>query len=275
MMRFESLPITARVVERLQESADIFTLRLALQGSVPFHFAPGQFNMVNWPGLGEAAISIVSDPENQDYFDHTVRVVGRVTTGLSRLQAGDTLGIRGPFGRGWPLSEASDKNIVIVTGGLGCAPVVALINYLFRRRQQFGHITLLQGVKHHHDLIWRQRYAQWAEQSATTVALAADNPGDDHSLFAGNVVQLFERVSFNPENSLAMLCGPEIMMHFSVEALRKLGFEPEQIWLSLERNMHCGNGLCGHCQMGPKFLCKDGPVFRFDEIEPWFYREGF
>lgn len=272
------VPRQARVLERIQESADIFTLRLEYPdeaGQRRFVFAPGQFNMVYLHGVGEVPISIVSDPENAHCFDHTIRAVGRVTEGLSNLKPGDSVGIRGPFGRGWPLAEAEGKDLVIVTGGLGCAPVVAVINYVFRRRERFGHVTLLQGVKHRNDLIWRDRYTEWAGQPNTTVALAADNPERDDRLFEGNVVQLFDRVDLNPENGIGLLCGPEIMMHFAIEALRSKGYADTDLWVSMERNMHCANGQCGHCQVGPLFVCRDGPVFRYDQVAQWFYRKGF
>jgi len=278
MILHSHMPRPARVVERIQESPDIFTLRLHYpdaEGEQPYVFAPGQFNMLYLHGVGEVPISIVSDPEDILYFDHTIRALGRVTRGLSQLGEGDFVGVRGPFGTGWPLEEANGKDVVIVTGGLGCAPVVAVINYIFRRRERFGHVTILQGVKHHDDLIWRERYANWAEQPDTTVALAADNSGHDASLFEGNVVQLFERVELKPGNAIAMLCGPEVMMHFSVEALLERGFEAGHLWVSMERNMQCANGLCGHCQVGPLFVCRDGPVFRYDRIAEWFFRKGF
>ena len=273
-----NLPRPARVVERIQESPDIFTLRLQYPDAPADErivFAPGQFNMVYLHGVGEVPISIVSDPDNEQLFDHTIRAVGRVTRGLSQLREGDQVGIRGPFGRGWPLAQAEKKDLVIVTGGLGCAPVVAVINYVFRRRERFGHVTLLQGVKHHDDLIWRERYADWAQQPDTTVALAADNPGRDSSLFEGNVVQLFDRVEMAADNAVAMLCGPEIMMKFSADALLARGFAPQSLWVSMERNMQCANGLCGHCQVGPLFVCRDGPVFRYDQVAEWFFRKGF
>jgi NAD(P)H-flavin reductase len=278
MILHSNMPKQARVMERVQESSDIFTLRLQFpdaEGQREFQFAPGQFNMLYLHGVGEVPISIVSDPQDDHYFDHTIRALGRVTRGLEQLREGDHVGVRGPFGVGWPLAEAEGKDVVIVTGGLGCAPVVAVINYLFRRRDQFGHVTILQGVKHHDDLIWRERYAQWAQQPDTTVALAADNPGHDDSLFEGNVVQLFDRVDLNADNAIAMLCGPEIMMHFSVEALLARGFDATDLWVSMERNMQCANGLCGHCQVGPLFVCRDGPVFRYDQIAEWFFRKGF
>jgi len=273
-----TLPMPAQVKERIQESADIFTLRLQypdLEGGRRYAFAPGQFNMLYLHGVGEVAISIVSDPENDRLFDHTIRAVGRVTRGLSQLREGDWIGVRGPFGVGWPLDEAEGKDVVILTGGLGCAPVVAVINYIFRRRERFRHVTIMQGVKHRDDLIWRERYQQWAQQPDTTVALAADNPEQDDSLFRGNVVQLFDRVTLAPDNTLAMLCGPEIMMKYAIDALVQRGVPDTRLWVSMERNMQCGSGLCGHCQLGPLFVCRDGPVFRYDRIAEWFFRKGF
>jgi len=273
-----TLPLPVQVKERIQESADIFTLRLQypdLAGDQRYEFAPGQFNMLYLHGVGEVAISIVSDPQDERLFDHTIRAVGRVTRGMSQLKEGDWVGVRGPFGVGWPLAEAEGKDVVIITGGLGCAPVVAVINYIFRRRERFGQVTIMQGVKHRDDLIWRERYDQWAQQPDTTVALAADNPEQDQSLFSGNVVQLFDRVDLQPDNAVAMLCGPEIMMKYAIEALMQRGFPDTRLWVSMERNMQCGNGLCGHCQMGPLFVCRDGPVFRYDRIAEWFFRKGF
>ena len=272
------IPRQARVLERIQESPDIFTLRLQFpdaEPAQPFVFAPGQFNMLYLPGVGEVPISIVSDPADAHCFDHAIRAVGRVTRGLARLHEGDEIGVRGPFGRGWPMRDAEGKDLVIITGGLGCAPVVGAINYVFQRRERFGHVTILQGVKHRNDLIWRERYAQWAKFPDTTVALAADNPADDSDLFQGNAVQLLERVRPISENALAMLCGPEIMMKFAIDALLRQGFSDTTIWVSMERNMQCANGLCGHCQLGPLFVCRDGPVFRYDQIAEWFFRKGF
>src|SRR3990172_6544073 len=151
------LPLEAEVVERIQESPTIFTLRLRFTDPVKhaaFRFAPGQFNMLYLYGVGEVAISIVSDPEDEALFAHTIRVVGRVTRGLAQLQAGDRLGARGPYGRGWPLKQAEDRDVMIVTGGLGCAPVVSVINYVIRRREKFRRLVIMQGVKHSDDLIF-------------------------------------------------------------------------------------------------------------------------
>lgn len=272
------LPRPARVVERVQEARDIFSLRLRyadVAAQEEFEFAPGQFNMLYLHGVGEVAISIVSDPRDSHSILHTIRVVGRATRGLAALQVGDEVGVRGPFGRGWPLKAALGRDLVLVTGGLGCAPVVSVINYVMRRRERYGRVTILQGVRHADDLIWRERYAAWAREPDTEVLLAADMPGQDGQLFHGTVVELFNRVQWNPDNTMAMLCGPEVMMLAAVGELRDRGLGDEAIWVSLERNMQCANGLCGHCQVGPLFVCRDGPVFSYAEIADWFGKRGF
>ncbi|MCB1724256.1 MAG: FAD/NAD(P)-binding protein [Gammaproteobacteria bacterium] len=272
------LPVAAEIVERIQESRDIFTLRLRRvgpDGPLRFDFAPGQFNMVYLRGAGEVAISIVSDPDEERFFDHTIRAVGRVTDALAALAPGDRIGIRGPFGTGWPLREVEGRDVLIVTGGLGCAPVVSVINYLFRRRAAFGRIAILQGVRHAADMIWRPRYDAWAAQPDTEIHLAADVSAGDPGLFQGTVVELFKRLDLAADNALAMLCGPEVMMAAAVAELRARGFADAAIYLSLERNMQCGNGLCGHCQFGPLYVCRDGPVFAYSAIADWFGKRGF
>jgi NAD(P)H-flavin reductase len=271
-------PRDAVVVERIEETDDIFTLRLAFsdqEGFEVFRFQPGQFNMVYLHGVGEVPISIVSDPEDPHYFDHTIRSVGRVTEGLFALRQGDHVGIRGPFGRGWPLAQAEGRDLLIVTGGLGCAPVVALINYVMRRRQHFGRVTIMQGVRHSHDLIWRERYDAWAQQPDTEVLLAADSSGGDHHFYEGPVIELFSKTGLDPQHGIALLCGPERMMLAAIQQLQQRGFSDESLWLSMERNMQCGNGQCGHCQFGPLFICKDGPVFCYSEIKDHFGVKGF
>lgn len=265
------LPREAEIMERVQESPSIFTLRLRItdaQAHAAYRFVPGQFNMLSLFGIGEIPISIVSDPQDEQMFDHTVRALGRVTNGLAALKTGDRLGIRGPFGRGWPLAEAEGKDVLIITGGLGCAPTVAAINYILRRRARYGRLTIIQGVKHSDDLIWAQRYAVWAREPDTQVLIAADVAGPLWPWHVGRVTEVFERAAIDPVRTLAMLCGPEGMLLAGVEHLRARRVPVEAIWLSLERSMHCAVGHCGHCQFGPKFVCQDGPVFRYADIQP-------
>jgi len=272
------LPYEAEIIERVEECPGVFTLHLRFtdpEVQANYQFQPGQFNMVYLYGVGEVAISIVSDPQEEFLVGHTIRGVGRVTNGLAKLKTGDRLGIRGPYGRGWPLREAHGRDIVLMTGGLGCAPAVSVIHYVMRRREQFGHMVIMQGVKHEDDLIWREQYSQWSQMPDTQVLLAADVAGPAWPFIVGRVITLLDQAEFNHENSTVMMCGPEIMMRFTVENLLQRGIPENDIWLSMERNMQCAVGHCGHCQYGEKFICKDGPVFPYDELKEFFGTKGF
>lgn len=263
-------PYEAEIVERIDESDDIFTLRLKFcdsQAHQQYSFQPGQFNMLYLHGVGEVPISIVSDPQDEHLFDHTIRRVGRVTEGLAALQAGERLGIRGPFGTVWPLQQARGQDVIIVTGGLGCAPVVAAINYILRRRDEFGRLIIFQGVRHSADLIWRSRYEQWDALPNTDVFLAANQADALWPWHVGYVPDLFDKAEVPTTNTTVMMCGPEGMMVAATNRLLAMGMAEEAIWLSMERNMQCGMGRCGHCQLGPHFICKSGPVLPYTELK--------
>ncbi len=260
------LPREAVITERIQDSHDTFTMRLSITGQDSFSFEPGQFNMLYLYGVGEVPISIVPDPGKENSFDHTIRVVGRVTTGLEALQPGTKVGIRGPFGRGWPVDAVKGDDLLLVTGGLGSAPLVSVIDRVMQNRSDYGQLNILHGVKQDRDLMWRERYEQWGAVANTNVLLTADDPSPDWPWFKGTSVDLFKKLEIDPGRTSAMLCGPEVMMLVAVRALRTKGLADNRIWLSMERNMQCGIGRCGHCQTGPKFVCKDGPVFCLSEI---------
>jgi sulfhydrogenase subunit gamma (sulfur reductase) len=271
------VPMAATIAERIDEAPGIFSLRLVLDDPAQrkaYRFEPGQFNMLGLFGAGEVAISIVSDPHQPDSIGHTIRALGRVTRGLAQLQEGESLGVRGPFGRGWPLADLAGRNVLVVTGGLGCAPVVSVINYILMRRTQFGRLAIVQGVKHAQDLIWRERYAYWRTLPSTEVWLAADVGAPLWPGHVGRVTELFNRIDITADMAV-LLCGPEIMMITAVRQLLARGIAPDAISLSMERNMQCGHGLCGHCQIGPQFLCRDGPVYRYPEIADWLGKKGF
>ncbi len=260
----------AEIVERIQESHNIFTLRLSFTDPTEhntYTYQPGQFNMLYMFGLGEVPISIVSDPEHDDLFNHTIRVVGRITRAMANLKEGDKIGVRGPYGRGWPMKECEDKNIVLVTGGLGCAPSVSVIHYVLNRRDKYKNLTILQGVKKSSDLIWRKQYEQWNELPNTQVLLAADVAQKDWNWVEGPVTQLFDQAHIHADNSIAMMCGPEPMMIASANELSKRNFSDTAIWMSMERNMQCAIGQCGHCQYGKHFVCRNGPVFPYAELK--------
>jgi NAD(P)H-flavin reductase len=267
-----SIPVPARIERRQQEAADVFSLWLRpLGGEPPPAFTPGQFNMLGLHGTGEVPISIVEASADGEQFMHTIRAVGRVTRGLAALGPGEVVGLRGPYGRGWPLDEVRGRDLLFVTGGLGCAPVLSAITHALARRGDYGSLSILQGVRHAADLIWRERYEAWERAAGVTVLLAADLPHQAPRPFVGGtVVELFERLAFAPARTSVMMCGPEVMMQAAIGELLGRGLEPADIWLSLERNMHCGGGLCGHCQLGPRFVCRDGPVFRYADIADWF-----
>lgn len=272
------IPRTAEVVERIQESPTVFTLRVRYSdahGDSRFRFVPGQFNMLSVHGVGEVPISIVSDPLDEQRIDHTLRAVGRVTHALARLQAGDRLGLRGPYGRGWPLERARGKDVLIVTGGLGCAPTVSVINYVVRRRSDFGRLVIMQGVKHADDLIWREQYTEWSRMPDTQVLVAADKGTSLWPWRVGQVTQLFDEAHIDPHITTAMMCGPEGMMRAALDHLLALGLPEDALWLSLERSMHCATGLCGHCQIGGRFVCRDGPVFCYKDIKGLLGQRGF
>jgi sulfhydrogenase subunit gamma (sulfur reductase) len=267
----------ATIVEKIREADDIHTYRLQLVDEPvrrQFLFKAGQFNMVYLFGAGEVAISIVSDPDTPEFLDHTIRSVGRITKAIAALRPGDVLGLRGPFGQGWPLEEARGRNMVIVTGGLGCAPVVGAIEYIFRRRAQYGSVKILHGVKTPQDLLYRERFDKWRRSPDTEVLLTSDQPDKTWSYNIGVVTELFERVSIDSAKSTVLMCGPEIMMRLGGPILMRRGIPPTSIYVSLERHMECGIGLCGHCQMGPYFLCKDGPVMRYDRVAQWLGQPG-
>lgn len=272
------LPHIAHIVERRRESDTIFTLRLRFEDPLAreqYRFAPGQFNMVYLYGVGEVAISVVSDPEEEGLFDHTIRIVGRVTEGLAALNPGDSVGIRGPYGRGWPLQEAEGQDVLIVTGGLGCAPVVSVIHYVIRRRRRFGKLTIIQGVKHSADLIYRRHYEEWAQVPNTTVLIAANVSAGHWPWHVGPVTELIGQAEVDPARTAAMMCGPEGMMIAAAKILLEKGMAETALHFSTERNMQCAIGHCGHCQFGGKFVCRNGPVFSYAEIKELLGVRGF
>ncbi len=271
-------PQEAIIIDRLQESPGLFTLRLKFTDQKvqdAYEFEPGQFNMLYLYGVGEIPISIVSDPKDSHIIDHTIRPVGRVSKGIANLKTGDRIGLRGPYGRGWPMQEAKHKDVVVVTGGVGCAPVVSVINYIEQRREEYGHLNILQGVKHSDDFIWKDRYDKWRELPDTEVLLTASSGEALWPWHIGSVTDLFNQLKFNPENVSVMMCGPEGMMRVVCNHMLDNRVQPSRLFLSMERNMQCAIGHCGHCQYGSKFICKEGPVFSYDKIRDLFNIKGF
>lgn len=255
-----------RVADRRQETEDAWTLRLeAADCDAAPRFAPGQFSMLYVLGSGEVPISVSAIPDAGTALVHTVRAVGAVTRSLCAAQPGAVVGVRGPYGRGWPLADAEGRDVVVVAGGLGLAPLRPVVHELIARRDRFGRVALLYGGRSPGDLLYRDELEDWRQ--ALDVALIVDAPDRDWTGHVGVVTRLIRRADFAPANTVAMACGPEVMMRFAATALRERGVAGSDIWLSLERSMKCATGHCGHCQLGPLFICKDGPVVRHDRVE--------
>ncbi|HEX9780517.1 MAG TPA: FAD/NAD(P)-binding protein [bacterium] len=253
-----------------KETADTFTMELQPQpGSRVRPFRPGQFNMLDVIGVGEVPISISGDPASTVRVGHTTRAVGAVTNAMSRLGRGGLLGVRGPFGTGWPLDLAAGRDVVIVAGGIGLAPLRPAIYHVLAHRSRYGRVVLLYGTRTPSDILFRNELRLWGGRFDLDVQVTVDRGEGGWRGNVGVVTPLIRRAGFDPLQALAMVCGPEIMMRFAVQELQKRGVTNDRIYVSLERNMKCAIGLCGHCQFGPFFVCKDGPVFRVDRVEPW------
>jgi len=256
------------IIQRMrQETDDTFTLEIIPEHAArEFHFRPGQFNMVYVFGVGEVPISISSDPGHLPLLKHTTREVGTVTRAMRQLKRGDAVGIRGPFGSWWPVENAVGKDVVIVAGGIGLAPLRPALYRMMAEREKFRKIVLLNGTRTPEDMLYRQELEHWRGKFDLEIQVTVDRAATNWRGNVGVVTALIPRAPFDPSNTLAMVCGPEIMMRFTVMELEKRGVAAERIFLSIERNMKCGIGFCGHCQFGPSFVCKDGPVFPLGRV---------
>ncbi len=259
-------------IQRLQkETYDTFTVELAPTNSTnTFLFSAGQFNMLYVFGVGEVPISISGDPAQTETIKHTTRAVGTVTRALKKLRRGDILGVRGPFGSHWPVQESTGNDVVIIAGGIGLAPLRPVLYQLVAQRKKYKKIVLLYGVRTPEDLLYKRELEQWRGCFDIEVKITVDTATGDWRGDVGVVTTLIRSVQFVPSHAVAMICGPEVMMRFTIKELQNCGVGNERIFISMERNMKCGIGLCGHCQCGPTFICKDGPVFRYDRIKQFF-----
>jgi NAD(P)H-flavin reductase len=260
-----------RIARVVRELGDTVTFHVDVAANGGFSFAPGQFNMLYAFGVGEVPISISGDPGDGTTLVHTVRAVGTVTRPLCLLRKGARLGVRGPFGSAWPLADAQGKDVLFVAGGLGLAPLRPAILHALRHRSKFGRIAILYGARTPRDILFRKNLESWRSRFDCDVAVTVDHAGSDWGGHVGVVPALVSEARFDPGHAVAMVCGPEIMMRFAARALEDRGIARQAIWMSLERSMKCGVGLCGHCQFGPFFVCKDGPVMRLDRIARLLY----
>jgi NAD(P)H-flavin reductase len=251
------------------ENDDTFTLTLDLGAfGENFHFLPGQFNMVYVYGIGEAAISISSDPARGHTLDHTIHRVGLVTTALAQKKRGDVIGIRGPYGSSWPLDVARGKDVCIASGGIGLAPLRPILYNIMKKREDFGRVILLYGGRSPLDLLYRVELEKWANDFSVEVLVTVDRGDSSWKGHIGVVTSLFQYIKLDARATVAYVCGPEIMMKYTIDELERRGLPQTQIYLSMERNMKCAVGFCGHCQMGPTFICKEGPVYPLPRVRP-------
>jgi NAD(P)H-flavin reductase len=271
------LPQTA-VIKRIQyETLDTATYSLAFTDpdvAKRYRFLPGQFNMLYLPGIGEVAISISSDPGQPEALLHTIREAGNVTGAIARLKKGDLIGVRGPYGSAWPVDKAKNNNLIFVSGGIGLAPLRPAIYHVINHRERYKQVTILVGARSPADLLYPEEYAVWREHDIDVV-VTVDRADDSWRGQVGVVPMMFYKLRPDPRRTVVFSCGPEIMMRFVIYEALARRIPKRCIYLSLERNMKCAVGFCGHCQYGPFFLCKEGPVLSFDRVEPFFSVEEF
>ena len=260
-------PYVVRQVAK--ETPDTFTLTLeSRNGQAGNSFQPGQFSMLWVYGVGELPISISGDGGKQDGLVYTVRSVGPATHALVNRRAGDDIGVRGPYGTSWPMEAARGRDVIIVAGGIGLAPLRPVIYEVLRNRGDYRRLVIIYGARSPRDLLYRRELAAWARQNETQALVTVDYGGLSWHGHVGVVTTLFKYARLHPAQSVALVCGPEIMMRFVTRELEARGLSRNDIYLSVERNMKCGVGLCGHCQYGPHVICRDGPVFRYEAIRP-------
>lgn len=259
----------AQVLKIQQETANIKTYQFACEGSKTFQFSPGQFNMIGLPGVGESAISFSSlTVPGSNKFTHTIASVGNVTRFLERLEIGCKILFRGPFGRGWPIEKIVGKDLLIVAGGIGLAPLRSFLFYCLENRNRVRNLAVVYGARTTDDMVFQKDLADWMARDDVDTMYCVDQLNKEHPLRPrlGLVTQFLEKLDLDYKNTIAFLCGPEIMMRFVARNLLFQGYGGDQVYVSLERRMRCGTGHCGHCQIGAKFVCQDGPVFQYSDI---------
>lgn len=265
------IPSPHRILKVRRETGDVFTVETQPErGESDFTFTPGQFNMVYVFGVGEVALSISGDPARTKTLTHTIRGVGWVTQALQRMKKGDMIGVRGPFGTPWPLQEAAGNDVLVIAGGVGLAPLRPAIYRLLAERERYGKVSILYGARSPDDMLYEKELEKWRGRFDLEVEVSVDSAKRGWMGNVGVVTQLIPKAMSDPDNTLAMICGPEIMMRFTIKELQNQGMDDTGIYLTMERNMKCAIGFCGHCQFGPQFICKDGPVFRYDRIRKIF-----
>jgi NAD(P)H-flavin reductase len=258
------VPRPARVRRTRRETADTVTLELDVEPRPAFQ--PGQFAMLYVFGIGEVPISFSGSPHASRPIAFTIREAGAVTRALGRLRRGDTLGVRGPYGHPWPLHAAAGADVLVVAGGIGLAPLRSALLAIARRRRAFGCVTLLYGARTPGDLLFAADRSRWQRSGRIDVLVTVDHATRDWSGRVGVVPALVPELPLDVSRTRVLMCGPEVMMRFTAKALRDRGVPDAHLAVSLERNMQCAVGLCGHCQLGSTIICRDGPVYAYDRV---------
>ncbi len=268
-MRDPLIPVVGEVVDIRLDTPDIKTFRVVTpDGKKAFDHRPGQCAMLSIPGVGEAMFSITSSPTNTGYMEFSIKKCGCVTDFLHSMEVGQQITIRGPYGKPFPVDDAFvGKNLLFIAGGVGLAPLRSVINYCRHYRDRYGKIDIVYGSRSKDDLLdYKEIVDEWANDTDVHVHLTIDREQEGWDGHVGFVPNYVKELSFDT-NKIAVLCGPPIMIKFTLAGLYELGFEKTQIYTTLELRMKCGIGKCGRCNVGSKYVCKDGPVFRFDELD--------
>ncbi|MGB5185725.1 MAG: FAD/NAD(P)-binding protein [Acidimicrobiia bacterium] len=252
-------PAPCRIIGVERELQDTYTLEIEPPGD-DWSFLPGQYTMLYAFGIGEVPISISGDPGDSTRIVQTIRAVGAVSDALVGLQPGDSVGVRGPFGTAWDTAAAEGRDVLIVAGGVGLAPLRPVVFDVLNHRDRYENVTLMYGARSPADLLFATQISEWRSRFDLEVLVTVDHGDEAWRGPVGVVTSLINRSSFDGDTAVAFVCGPEVMMRFTIQALERKGLSDDRLYVSMERNMKCGIGLCGHCQLGKYFLCKDGPV---------------
>jgi NAD(P)H-flavin reductase len=261
-------PRTFRLLSIREDTRDTFTLELEPTNGVELNFKAGQFTMLGAFGIGEVPISISGSPVSSGPLIHTIRNVGGVTRALVEAKPGVEFAVRGPFGTSWDVTDAKGGDVLIITGGIGLAPLRPAIYQVLAERDQYDRVVLLYGARTPDDILFGDELRKWADRDGMDVQVSVDNAAYGWKGRVGFVTQLIPAAKFDPAHTIALVCGPEVMMRASATALRQRGVPAGKIRLSMERSMKCGIGLCGHCQLRELFMCVDGPVLTYEQLAP-------
>jgi sulfhydrogenase subunit gamma (sulfur reductase) len=263
------MPEIVVIDDMREDTEDVTTFRVTKPGGgKAFEHMPGQCAMISVPPFGEAIFSITSSPTQKDYMEFSVKRCGAVTEYLHSLEVGCEIGIRGPYGNNFPVEdELKGKDLLFIGGGIGLAPIRSVINYVMDNRENYGKVDILYGSRTPGDLVFQEDiFENWPSKPNTDVHLTVDRPASGWEGHVGFVPSYVKEIGFNT-NKVALLCGPPIMIKYTLQTLMEIGFKKEQVFTTLELRMKCGVGKCGRCNIGDKYVCKDGPVFRCDEID--------